>query len=138
MWMVVLPLVMLLGMTPMLLINSDMAVQQQHRAAADIAKTLLVVHQAAVKYCKSTAACKEGQLISYSEYAIELDPALHPDAYLYLSTEVNGEVESTIASEIISNRKPKLLPAYINAEWARLTDGVNGACISKNKPYIRG
>ncbi|PRP70948.1 hypothetical protein BUE93_09230 [Chromobacterium amazonense] len=133
MWIVVLPLVMLLGMTPFMLLNNDVLVQRQQQAAADIAYRMLLVHQAAVRACSNTV-CNDGT-IDQQVYRGELDPSLtwsEADKALYHLESISGKVKTTMKLEELSNRKNSLLQGSVKSAWARLPN----AKFNNGEPFI--
>ncbi|MBP4052099.1 hypothetical protein J9978_21735 [Chromobacterium violaceum] len=122
MWFLVLPMALLLGMTPYLLANSELTALQQRQAGADWAQRLLAQHRAALAAC-SLASCTP------EEIAAQLPVGVSHAGYgaILRSFHDGTRVVSVLDTQALLQGKGRLADGQLSAAWRQLTQGRAGA-----------
>lgn len=124
MWIIVLPMFILLAITPMLLLSEDLLTESQQQSAAQIARMVQIQHRAVVDYCGENPSSCNGD-IGYASFKPYLD-RVNRDGELFLNSagmisygSMNGDVIVTVLSNEKAIAQMRLPPVgMIQHAWA--------------------
>ncbi len=124
MWIIVLPMFILLAITPMLLLSEDLLTESQQQSAAQIARMVQIQHRAVVDYCgDNPATCN--QQIPYALFKGYLDEnnrageLFKTDAGIVSVAANSGQVVTTVLSNERAISQMRLPPTnMIQQYWA--------------------
>ena len=124
---IVLPMAMLLTMTPFMLINDDLIAQRQRQAGADWAQRLLILHNAALAACTpDPSGCTDNKIKAQLPTGLTDAGFMGPNKILY-SFVSNGKVVSVLDEKALADHKGHVIAGTVNAAWVKLVPGRDGA-----------
>lgn len=120
MWFMLIPLVMLLGMTPFMLAEQDLARQKQYQIAVDWSRRLLSQHQAAKQGCSLPGINCVGELAE-EIFSRQLPLGLNADTGGVLRSYHNGiQLVSFLDEMALDKSKNRVRLGTVSVGWARL------------------
>ncbi|MFB2866367.1 hypothetical protein [Aeromonas sp. MdU4] len=127
MWFIVLPLVMLLGMTPWLMANNSVLAERQDKTGMYWARRLLLQHHAASKACMEPGVNCTGEVNS-AVFGNYLAPGLTADSGMVLRTYHDGNrLISVLDVNSLTKNKGFIPMGNISVAWRKLTRYQQGA-----------